>query len=77
MGSPEGHPDLAYGTLCSLLFGRTAASRVPWTALPISLPTLGSEWDWGCFGGVWKKQMRRTFNEVLVRCEHFHIPTFY
>lgn len=37
--------------------------------------TIGSEcWCW--FGGVWKKEMKRTFNEVLVRAKHFHTPTF-
>lgn len=77
--SAEGQPDLAYGHAlpCS-----SAGQQVPEPPSPHPdsasyLLTTGSERDWSCSGGVWKKEMIRAFKEVLVCAEHFHIPTFY
>lgn len=66
--SREGRAGLACGTLCSPLFGRWGARES--YAQHMDFLTRGSE-CWCCFGGVWQKEMKRTFNEVLVRAKHF------
>lgn len=64
----EGRAGLVYGTLCTPLFGRRGARES--CAQRMGFLTAGSE-CWCCFGGVWQKEMKRTFNEALVRAKHF------
>lgn len=64
----EGRPVLACGTLCSPLFGRRGDRES--CAQHMDFLTMGSG-VWCCFGGVWQKEMTRTFNEAPGRAKHF------